>query len=287
MPVRRLLRTVGVLLLTAGLSAVHADDQLTVHCSGQGYSVYLVGGGPAFTTWNLQPIQNALKDDFKVCRWDMRGVGENADLPISDQASVLSQWLDDMEQVLPQEEVILWGHSWGALQVLLFASRHPERVAHIVLSNPVDPELKSLEHIEQKRFVHSDFNEGLSLDEMGTPAEGLYNLRSKIASYFEDAQKGWAYAELFTRDDANNVLNVQIWEEYRQSPLSRQDLGRIADKVSGLIYCQADVLQPENEEEYRRLLPGVTHQVLSACGHFPWEENPEKYFSALQKVLAQ
>ena len=272
-------------MLTAGLSAVHADEQLTVHCSGQGAPVYLIGGGPAFTTWNLQPIQNALKDDFKVCRWDMRGVGENADLPTSGQDSVLSQWLDDMDQVLEKEQVILWGHSWGALQVLLYASQHPERVAHIVLSNPVDPDLKSLEHIEQKRFVHSN-TKPLSLDEYGTEVEALHNLRSKIASYFKDAQKGWAYAELFAREDSNNGLNVQIWEEYRQSPLSRQDLERIADKVSGLIYCQADVLQPENEQEYRRLLPGATHLVLSACGHFPWEENPDRYFEVLQQWLA-
>jgi len=285
MPVRSLLRTLVALMLTGGLSAVYADEQITVHCSGQGAPVYLVGGGPAFTSWNLQPIQNALNKDFKVCRWDMRGVGDNADLPISDQSSALSQWLDDMDQVLQEQQVILWGHSWGALQVLLYASQHPERVAHIVLSNPVDPELKSLEHIEQKRFVHPEINGGLSLDEMGTPVEGLHNLRSKIASYFEDAEKGWAYAELFTRKDANNVLNVQIWEEYHQSPLSRHDLERIADKVSGLIYCRADVLQPENEQEYRQLLPGVTHQVLSACGHFPWEENPDQYFATLYKLM--
>jgi len=283
--VRSLLRILVALLLTSVLSIVNADEQLTVHCSGHGVPVYLIGGGPAFTTWNLQPIQKALKDDFKVCRWDMRGVGDNAALPISDQEPVLSQWLDDMDQVLQEEQVILWGHSWGALQVLLYASQHSEHVAHIVLSNPVDPELKSLEHIEQKRFVHPEINGGLSLDEMGTPAEGLHNLRSKIASYFEDAQKGWAYADLFTREDANNVLNVQIWEEYRQSPLSRQDLERIAVKVSGLIYCRADVLQPENEQEYRRLLPGATHQILSACGHFPWEENPDQYFAALHKLL--
>ena len=282
---RALLRTLGALLLTSGLSAVHADEQLTVHCSGQGDLVYLIGGGPAFTTWNLQPIQNALKDDFMVCRWDMRGVGDNADLPISDQLSVLSQWLDDMDQVLQEEQVILWGHSWGALQVLLYASQHSERVAHIVLSNPVDPDLKSLEHIEQKRFVHPEINGGLSLDEMGMPAEELYNLRSKIASYFVDAEKGWAYAELFTRKDTNNVLNVQIWEEYRQAPISIQDQGATTDKIAGVIYCQADVLQPENEVEYRRLLPETTHHVLSGCGHFPWEENPVHYFAALHKVL--
>jgi pimeloyl-ACP methyl ester carboxylesterase len=265
--------------------SVFAD--IKTHCQGQGAVVYLIGGGPAFTTWNLQPVQNELSEKYRVCRWDMRGVGDNADLQITEQATVLSQWLDDMDQVLAQEGVILWGHSWGALQVLSFASQHLERIDRIVLSNPVDPGLRSLENIEQKRFVHSEINDGLILDEMGTPAEGLHNLRSKIASYFEDGQKGWAYAELFTRKDANNVLNVQVWNDYRRAPISNQDLARVADKIAGVIYCQADVLQPENEREYRRLMPKTEHHVLSGCGHFPWVENPNAYFRVLTELMAR
>jgi pimeloyl-ACP methyl ester carboxylesterase len=280
-----ILKVLVWLLLFVAMNAVYAKEQLTMHCSGNGKPVYLIGGGPAFTTWNLEPVQQALKDDFQVCRWDMRGVGENADLPMSRRASALSQWLDDMGRMFGNEQVILWGHSWGALQVLLFASQHPERVTHIVLSNPVDPALRSLEDIEQKRFVHPEVNGSIGLDEMGTEAEALHKLRSKIASYFADEQKGWAYAELFTRKDANNALNVQIWDEYRQAPLSEQDLAKVADKISGVIYCGTDVLQPESESEYRGLLPEVEHHVLSDCGHFPWEEKPEEYFAVLRELL--
>ena len=99
-----------------------------VNCQGSGQPVYLIGGGPAFTSWNLEHIQQHLRDRFRVCRWDMRGVGENAALAIKQDSPVLSQWLQDMAEVLPEQPVIIWGHSWGALQSLLFSRLYPKRV---------------------------------------------------------------------------------------------------------------------------------------------------------------
>jgi pimeloyl-ACP methyl ester carboxylesterase len=180
---------------------------------------------------------------------------------------------------------MLWGHSWGALQVLLFARQYPQRVSKLILSNPVDPSLRSLTRIEQKRFNHPDPPQRLTLDDIGTPVEALYLLRSKIASYFVDAKQGWAYAQQFDKNDANNRLNIRIWKEYRDAPLSQADITRLAKKISGVIYCQDDVLQPENYTEYRKLLPQRDkHHVLKGCAHFPWEENRRDYFSVLSTL---
>jgi pimeloyl-ACP methyl ester carboxylesterase len=272
-----------IIVIWYGVSTAAAD--IEVHCHGQGPLVYLIGGGPAFTTWNLQPIQQELGVRYRVCRWDMRGVGDNAGLTLESQVSALSQWLRDMHEVLPQQPVVLWGHSWGALQVLLFAKHHPERVSRLVLSNPVDPGLRSLEYIERKRFNHPGIDTRLELEDMGTPVEELHNLRSKVASYFADAGQGWGYAAGFTRKDTNNVLNVRVWSDYRDTPLTDADVGRLADRISGAIYCRDDVLQPESLNAYRRLLSADKHHVLTGCAHFPWEENPGAYYRILFRLI--
>ena len=277
-------QSIALFILSSCFLSTAASD-IQIHCHGGGPLVYLIGGGPAFTTWNLQPIQKKLSARFKVCRWDMRGVGDNAGLIFNPKVSALSQWMRDMHDVLPQERVTLWGHSWGALQVLLFAKEYPERVSKLILSNPVDPALRSLEHIEQKRFNHPDIDGGVELKDMGTPVEELHNLRSKIASYFADADQGWEYAAGFTQKDANNVLNVRIWDEYRNTPLSDADVRLLADKISGVIYCQNDVLQPESLIEYSRLLNKTKHHVLAGCAHFPWEESPDDYYRVLLGLI--
>ncbi len=264
-----------------------ADAEIKVRCEGQGHLVYLIGGGPAFTTWNLQPIQKRLSVNYKVCRWDMRGVGENVGLILKPDEPALSQWFADMYEVLPKEPVVLWGHSWGALQVLLFAKTHPDRGVKLILSNPVDPSLLSMEHIDRKLFSHPEIDSRLTLDEIGTAAEKLHNFRSKIASYFADSKQGWDYALKFSQEDSNNTLNVRIWEEYKKSLLSDADIRQQSNKIIGLIHCRDDVLQSESLSEYQRLLDKPKHHVLSGCVHFPWEENPEDYFQVLLGLLAK
>jgi len=273
------------LLLGCLLCSSTTVAQITVNCQGSGQPVYLIGGGPAFTTWNLEPIQQQLRDRFKVCRWDMRGVGDNAMLNIKTDVPVLTQWIDDMAMVLPKQPVVLWGHSWGALQALLFARLYPERVMALVLNNPVDPELKSLENIEFKRYVHPYVESQLKIEDIDTLAEQRHRFRSKIASYFMDAEKGWAYSAGFNKNDTNNELNVRIWEEYRQMPLDIEDLELLSPKISKLIYCKRDLLMPESFEEYSRVIASDKHYTIDDCAHFPWVESPEEFYEVLMKAI--
>ena len=249
--------------------------------------MYLIGGGPAFTTWNLEPIQRHLGKHYTVCRWDMRGVGENATEKLRNDIPVLEQWLQDMAAVFPEEPVVLWGHSWGALQALLFARAFPERVRAMVLNNPVDPALVSLEQIENKRFVHPYVASQLNLEDIGTAAEVRHRFRSKIASYFMDAETGWAYSAQFDQNDSNNSLNVKIWQEYRQRPLYRQDVENLSEKISRVIYCKYDVLMPESQAEYAAVLPPDRHYIIDNCSHFPWVESPRTFYELLLRSIDQ
>jgi hypothetical protein len=80
-PAKRAIRLAAAILFCCGQAT--ASEDIQVHCRGQGPSLYPIGGGPAFTNWNLQPIQDRLSDGYRVCRWDMRGVGDNSSNPCS------------------------------------------------------------------------------------------------------------------------------------------------------------------------------------------------------------
>ena len=269
------------------LSQTAVKDEMTVHCQGNGQPLYLIVGGPAFTSKHLAPIQQQLQHNFRVCRWDMRGVGDNASLPMNDNETVIDQWLQDMAAIMPQQPVVLWGQSWGALQSLLFASRYPQRVKAIVLSNPVDPQLASIKDIEIKRYLHPYVQSQLTIDDMGTDIEKRHRLRSKIASYFVDAEQGWQYSAQFDHDDTNSRLNVQVWQEYRQKPLSIEALKLLSTKIAAAIYCRQDVLMPENLERYSSALPEVNHHLIDGCAHYPWEERAEEYYELLLQLLTE
>ena len=112
-----------IILAACGLPTAGAD--IRIHCHGQGPLVYLIGGGPALTTWNLQPIQEHLGNDYRVCRRDMRGVGDNAGVRVASRMPVLSQWLLDMHVILPQEQVVLWGVFMGCPAGIAVCKRIP------------------------------------------------------------------------------------------------------------------------------------------------------------------
>lgn len=80
-------------------------------------------------------------------------------------------------------------------------------------------------------------------------------------------------------------MNVRIWEEYRNTPITDTDMKQLTGKINGLISCRQDVLQPESLTEYQRLLPRAEHPILTACAHFPWEERPNDYYRVLFKLL--
>lgn len=276
-----------LLLLLCGPGLGVAAERIIVNCQGDGEPVYLVGGGPAFTTWNLEPIQQQLRDYYRACRWDMRGVGDNAELVIEDDRPALEQWLEDMLAVLPQEPVVLWGHSWGALQALLFTKYHPQRVKALVLNNPVDPLLTSIVDIENKRYVHPYVEAQLLLEDIDTLAEQRHRFRSKIASYFMDARLGWAYSAAFNSKDTNNALNVRIWEEYRQRPLGMNDLQVLTPRISQLIFCKQDVLMPESLQAYASVVPSDRHYIIDDCAHFPWIEAPKAFYLPLIRFIGE
>ena len=128
------------------------NTELNIHPLGnpEHPTLILLGGGPGFTSWNLQPIQKSLVDlNWQVFLWDMRGLGENKHLPA---ANSIASWINDIEAVRKhsqKEKVTLLGHSWGALMAMLYAREYPNHVNRIILLNPVDPEKSSMQALTE------------------------------------------------------------------------------------------------------------------------------------------
>ncbi|WP_260761903.1 alpha/beta fold hydrolase [Mycobacterium sp. SMC-4] len=94
-------------------------------------------GGPGFSETRLLRHFNAeLEDRFTVAYWDQRGAGKSFHRGIPRSSMTVEQFLTDLDELVTtvcarvgQERVVLHGHSWGSLLGVLYADRHPERVA--------------------------------------------------------------------------------------------------------------------------------------------------------------
>lgn len=100
----------------------------------------LLYGGPGLTEMRLFRHFNApLEKSFTVVYWDQRGSGKSFNRKLPRSSMTVEQFLSDLDELvevvrkrLGQEKVVLYGHSWGSALGVLYAARHPEKVAAYV-----------------------------------------------------------------------------------------------------------------------------------------------------------
>ncbi|MBE0502701.1 MAG: alpha/beta fold hydrolase [Desulfuromonadales bacterium] len=105
---------------------------------GQGETVVMVHGNP---TWSFyyRNLVLALRDQYRVIVPDHIGCGLS-DKPVdSGYSFTLKQRVDDLEALLEalglREKITLVVHDWGGMIGMAYASRHPERIARLVILN--------------------------------------------------------------------------------------------------------------------------------------------------------
>lgn len=111
--------------------------------------VVVVHGGPGGDSKYLYPIQDLAKNNFLIF-YDQRGTGLSP--RVEKESLTLESSLDDLHHIVRhyggQGQVKLIGHSWGAMLVVGYLGRHPERVSHAVVAEP-----GILNPISAKEFV--------------------------------------------------------------------------------------------------------------------------------------
>jgi pimeloyl-ACP methyl ester carboxylesterase len=113
--------------------------RLHVYEQGGGEPTIILESGIAASSLNWRTVQNKLASLGRVISYDRAGFGWS-DPPRSPRT--VANLTDEFERLLSAMHVtsplVLVAHSFGTLIVREFARRHPERVAGIVLLDPID-----------------------------------------------------------------------------------------------------------------------------------------------------
>ncbi len=113
-----------------------AQGELAWREAGAGSAIVLLHGiGSGSASWAGQ--LDALADQHRVIAWDAPGYGTSAPLPQTkplarDYAMVLDEWLDRLQI----EELVLVGHSLGAIVASAWAAQSRRGLRALVLASP-------------------------------------------------------------------------------------------------------------------------------------------------------
>lgn len=146
-PVAALLAAALLAGCGTGPDPVPGEEQATVRaqrvwCAGAGPAVVLVNGiGDDASAAQWLDVHRELADRARVCRYDRPGTGDSAAPRTAGRgADALDAELDAVvRHAAGDDAVVLVAHSFGGYPARVYAARHPDRVAGLVLVDALDP----------------------------------------------------------------------------------------------------------------------------------------------------
>ncbi len=115
--------------------------RLHISCAGEGSPAVVLDAGLATGTHSWETVQERLSEYTQACSYDRAGLGESesAGGPRTSQQAV-----DDLHALLSAAGIagplVLVGHSYGGLNVQLYAAQHPEDLAGLILVDSLHPD---------------------------------------------------------------------------------------------------------------------------------------------------
>lgn len=263
--------------------------------NGPGMPLATVHGGPGATHDYLEPLK-VLATDRPVLFYDQLGAGKS-DAPDNITLWTNDRLVDELNQVLDAaglDRVHLFGQSWGTMVAAEFALRAPERLASLVLSDPL---------LSMPRFAAGTAALRATLpvrvrevldrhEEAGTLESKEYQEAAmEFNRRFVCRLDPWPEPLMRTFGQLNGTIyeRMQGPNEFLITGIHRDyDItGRLGDiSVPTLFICgRHGETRPEETTLYHSMTPGSELVIFEESSHLPHLEEPEQYLQVLRDFL--
>jgi pimeloyl-ACP methyl ester carboxylesterase len=286
-------------------------SRLHVHIQGRGEPVVVLEAGIAASSLSWSLVQNRIAQMTTVLSYDRAGFGWSDPAPnrrtALDAAEDLAIMLERLRLAGP---FILVGHSFGALIVRLFQQRWPDRVAGLVL---VDPVVRSdwRDPNEQRRVMLA---RGVALSRRGAFLARIGVVRFALNLLTSGSH---TFPRLLARASAGNGAGVtdrlvgevrkmprELWPAIAAHWSQERGFRAMADNLENLprsvaqldesagmgdlplIVLSAAKPLPEHEDDAKLSAKG-RHIVVPESGHWMQLDAPDAVVEAVADIVAQ
>jgi pimeloyl-ACP methyl ester carboxylesterase len=231
----------------------------------------------------MLPLEILASDKLRVVSYDQRGVGRSSGAVSSDPMKDYVDDLDAVRQAIGAERAHLLGSSAGGLPAIGYAAAHPERVASIIFVDSLPPTATQLNvGFEYRNVLLAQLRaEGLIPEQL--PEDPTEELNALLPAYFADPHHPKAALGL------NGASVDPIIGEAVMQGLGDYDLRPLLARITmpTLSFISKVPFGPEFASQLADLLPQWNSRriLMEECGHIPWAECPEWFFSEVQTFL--
>ena len=258
-------------------------------------NLVFVHGGPGDNSSSFRSMGKQLSTNFRITIFDSRGCGLSTS-NLSPDKLTIANYVNDLKELLEElniEKTILLGHSFGGAIAIEFTYVYPEKINHLILSNPFisgkwaqnnrfeeSYKFAKQEKDKEKINVYKKFKAGKSIsiwDEVKMlDARLMWYNPNIIDSLFSYDYKSLGYSQVQFESGFDIVVGYYesgFFPNY--SVVNKLDqLKPKTSIISGshdFIISESDLIKAHN------LIPNCQIYRLDNSGHFPFLESPEAF----------
>jgi proline iminopeptidase len=259
---------------------------------GQGPPIIVLHGGPDFDHNYLLPEMDRLADSFRLIYYDQRGRGRSTGEVEPDDVGIGSEVedLDTVRRYFGLDSVAVLGHSWGGLLAMEYATRHPDRVSHLILVNTAPASaadnLAFRQHLlrirpagDVERMQALASSAQYQAGDLEVEAE-YYRIHYRVALRQPEhiEQVVGRLRTYFTED---SVLTARAIEHRLYDETWRSDGYDLIPRLEALdiptlvVHGADDFVPPALAAHIAQAMPRGRLAVIQECGHFAYLEAPD------------
>ena len=270
-------------------------------CTGQDSPTVLLESGLGDTWLAWCRVQGPVAQFTRVCSYDRAGLGWSDPSPLPRTSRVIAE---ELHSLLHHAGIagpfVLVGHSFGGMNVRMYASLHRSEVAGVVLvdsSHPdqdkrLPPELdkSNADFIRKQTLLHETMLFGLSRL-MGWCGGGPPEIRSMLRTV--DCRLGpWrehlAEECTFLKESQSQVRASGLLGDIPLVVLSHDpDKAYAGPGFSLSLAKEMNREWDAMQDELARLSTNGSRSIARGCGHMIHQERPEMVIEAVRKLVEQ
>ena len=261
-----------------------------VRGTASGRPLIMVNGGPGFDhTYVLcSDAWDRLAESRRVVFYDQRGNGRSGALK-KGESCTLGDQIADLEALrakLGAQRIDLLGHSWGGYLVMAYAAKHPEHVAHLIITDSAAPKWSDTEFIFKYVFPEGIDRQGQLdfADALGDTVAGKQSLHEYLKMLFVSTEKRDEFLSRATTYRYNRQVNEAL-----NADLAKYDMWPLLPtfKMPTLVITgRYDMnVAPSTAWKIHNAIPGSRWEAFEHSGHLPYFEEPEKFVQVVGDFL--
>src|SRR5262249_3536726 len=107
-----------------------------------------------------------------------------------------------------------------------------------------------------------------------------------LPAYFYDREKALAFAKATPEDSLHAEVGGALWPDLAVHYNVREALKQV-DRPALIVQGRQDPIGESTAYEIHLTLRGSSLKFIDQCGHFPWIEQPDKFYPLVREFLAR